>query len=138
MNDPLSSTDYTAIEDVIRILESAWNAADGTAFAVPFAPDADFVTIRAEHFHGQDAIAKGHDAILHTIYAGSKNRYTVESMRLLRPDVALVHVKSVLNAPQGPLAGQHNALFSAVLIRVATGWQIVSFHNTLAPPPERH
>ena len=138
MNDTLSSTDYSAIETNIRKLESAWNAADGTAFAMPFAPDADFVTIRAEHFHGREAIAEGHNAILRTIYAGSKNRYTVESMRLLHPDVALVHVKSVLDAPQGPLAGQHNALFSAVLIRVAAGWQIVSFHNTLAPPPERH
>jgi uncharacterized protein (TIGR02246 family) len=138
MNDTLSSTDYAAIENVIRKLESAWNAADGNAFAVPFAPNADFVTIRAEHFQGRDAIAKGHDAILHTIYAGSKNRFTMESMRLLHPGVALVHVRSLLDAPQGPLAGQHNALFSAVLIRLTGGWQIVSFHNTLAPPPERH
>ena len=138
MMDTLSSADYAAIEGLIHKLESAWNAGDGTAFAVPFALDADFVTIRAEHFQGRDAIAGGHQAIFRSIYAGSKNCYTVESMRLLHPDVALVHVKSVLDAPQGPLAGRHNALFSAVLIRGAAGWQIVSFHNTLAPPPESH
>jgi uncharacterized protein (TIGR02246 family) len=134
MSDTLSPADYTAIEKIIRKLESAWNVGDGTALAAPFAPDADFVTIRAEHFQGRDAIAAGHQAIFRSIYAGSENRYTVESMRLLHPDVSLVHVSSALNAPQGPLAGRHNALFSAVLIRTTTGWQITSFHNTLAPP----
>ena len=133
MSDTLSSADYAAIEKIIRKLESAWNAGDGTAFAAPFAPDADFVTIRAEHFQGREAIAAGHQAIFRSIYAGSENRFKIESMRLLHPDVSLIHVSSALNAPQGPLAGRHNALFSAVLMRVSAGWQIVSFHNTLAP-----
>ena len=100
---------------------------------MPATPDADFVTIRAEHFRGRDAIASGHAGIFWTIYAGSVNRYTVESVRLLRPDVALVHVHAVLDAPSGPMAGRHMARFSAVLTRAAGGWQIASLHNTLAP-----
>ena len=38
-----------------------------------------------------------------------------------------------LNAPSVPLAGKHMARFSAVLTRDAGGWQIASFHNTVAP-----
>lgn len=38
---------------VIEQLESAWNAADGAAFGAPFAPDADFVTIRGELHSGR-------------------------------------------------------------------------------------
>jgi uncharacterized protein (TIGR02246 family) len=123
-----------AIEAVVKALEAAWNAADGAGWGAPFAADADFVTIRGEHFHGREAIAGGHAGIFKTIYAGSINHFTLDSARLIRPDVTLVHVRAVLDVPSGPLAGRHNALFSMVLTRTASGWEIASFHNTLAPP----
>jgi len=134
MGEALQSSDRVAIEALVADLEAAWNAGDGARFAAPFAPDADYVTIRAEHFRGRHAIATGHAAVFRTIYAGSVNRYTVDSVRLLARDVALVHVRSVLDAPSGPLTGRHTAMFSAVLTRAADGWAIASLHNTLAPP----
>jgi len=133
VTDSINPSDRTAIEAIVATMEAAWNAGDGTRFAAPFSNDADFVTIRAEHLRGREAIAGGHAAIFRTIYAGSVNRYTVESIRLLRPDVALAHVRAVLNAPSGPLAGTNNATFSIVLTREANGWQIATLHNTLAP-----
>jgi uncharacterized protein (TIGR02246 family) len=134
MSDTFDPADRAAIEGIVTRLEAAWNAGDGAAFGEPFASDADFVNIRAEHFRGREAIANGHSAIFRTIYAGSSNRLTVDSLRLLRPGVALVHVTAVLDAPSGPLAGRHTALFSAVLTQGSSGWEIASFHNTLAPP----
>jgi len=134
MSDTFDPADRAAIEGIVTTLESAWNAGDGAAFGGPFASDADFVNIRAEHFRGREAIANGHSAIFRTIYVGSRNRLTVDSLRLLRPGVALVHVAAVLDAPTGPLAGRHTALFSAVLTKGSSGWEIASFHNTLAPP----
>jgi uncharacterized protein (TIGR02246 family) len=134
MSDSIDPADRAAIEGIVASLEAAWNAGDGPAFGEPFAPEADFVNIRAEHFRGREAIASGHSAIFRTIYAGGTNRLTVDSLRLLRPDVALVHVRAVLDAPSGPLVGRHAAMFSSVLTREASGWQIASFHNTLAPP----
>ena len=131
----LAPADRAALEHIVRHLEAAWNAMDGPAFASPFAADADFVNVRGEHFRGQDAIAAGHTAIFQTIYAGSSNRYTLEGARLLRPDVALVHVHAMLDAPQGPLAGRHGARFSMVLTKEAGGWKIAAFHNTLEAPP---
>jgi uncharacterized protein (TIGR02246 family) len=134
MSDTVDPADRAAIEGIVTKLESAWNAGDGAAFGEPFASDADFVNIRAEHFRGREAIANGHSAIFRTIYAGSSNRLTLDSLRLLRSGVALVHVSAVLDAPSGPLAGRHTALFSAVLTKESSGWEIASFHNTLAPP----
>jgi uncharacterized protein (TIGR02246 family) len=134
MTESLSAADRTTLGSIVTRLERAWNAGDGIAWAEPFAPDADFVNIRAEHFRGRETIAQGHAAIFRTIYAGSQNAFTIDSMRLLRPDVALVHVAAVLDAPTGPLAGRHTALFSFVCTREAAGWQIGSFHNTLTPP----
>ena len=133
MTDAPDSPDRNAITAIVSGMEAAWNSADGQKFGAPFAADADFVTIRAEHLRGREAISSGHAAIFRTIYAGSVNQFTIESLRFLRPDVALVHVDAVLKAPAGPLAGRSTAKFSAVLTREVGGWQIVSFHNTLSP-----
>jgi uncharacterized protein (TIGR02246 family) len=131
MSLDLTPNTRTELDGLVRQLESAWNAMDGAAFAAPFAVNADFVNIRGEHMRGRPTIAAGHTAIFQTIYAGSTNRYTVEGARLLRPDVALVHVLAQLDAPQGPLAGRHKACFSVVLTRESGGWEIAAFHNTL-------
>ena len=133
MTNSNSAADRGAIDEIVGGLEAAWNAGDGGRFGAPFAADADFVTIRAEHFRGREAIANSHAAIFRTIYPGSVNRFTIESVRFLRPDLALVHVDATLDAPAGPLTGRHAAKFSAVLTREPGGWQIASFHNTLAP-----
>jgi uncharacterized protein (TIGR02246 family) len=135
----LAPGDRAAIESIVGQLEAAWNAMDGAAFAAPFAGDADFVTIRGEHFRGRSAIAAGHTAIFRTIYAGSRNQCVVEGARLVRRDVALVHVHSLLEVPHGPLVGRHAARFSLVLTKEPEGWEIAALHNTLeaAQPPHR-
>jgi uncharacterized protein (TIGR02246 family) len=135
MTEQMTSADRTAIDALVQSLQAAWNAGDATAFAAPFAEDADFVNIRAEHACGRAAIAAGHEAIFRTIYAGSTTSQTIEAARLLHPELALAHVKSELNAPTGPMAGLHIARYSMVLARAAGGWQIVAFHNTMQPPP---
>ncbi len=133
MEKTASETDRAAFLGVLGELEAAWNEGDGAAFGVPMAEDADFVTIPAEHLRGRKANAASHAHIFSTIYAGSRNRLTLGAARLLRDDVALIHVRSVLEAPTGPLSGRHEARFSAVLTRDDGRWSIASFHITLAP-----
>lgn len=135
MSELVADSDRDAFVRIVGELESAWNAGDGAAFGAPMAEDADFVTIRAEHFRGRQAIVAGHSAVFRSIYAGSKNHFSVDSMRMLREGVALIHVRAVLEAPTGPLAGRHEAMFSAVLLQESGAWLIASFHNTLAPAP---
>ena len=135
MTDDLPQADTAALERIVHLMEAAWNAGDGEAFAAPFAADADFVNIRAEHFRGRPAIAAGHAAIFRTIYAGSTNQLKVESTRLLRPGVALVRVLATLDSPQGPLAGRHRARFTMAVTKERGGWEIAAFHNTLEARP---
>jgi uncharacterized protein (TIGR02246 family) len=127
-------SERAALQAIVTRLESAWNAMDAEAFAAPFAEDADFVNIVGEHHRGRPAIAAGHRAIFRDFYADSTARMEVIAARLLRPEVALVHVHSVLDAPKGPLAGRNTAIFSMVLTKrdVAGGpeWEIAAFHNT--------
>ena len=108
----MTTAEHVEAERLVGVLQAAWNAMDGVAFAAAFAEDADFVNILGEHFRGRKAVGVGHVGIFRTIYAGSTVVMKLERVRLLRPDVALAHVHSNLDVPQGPLAGLHVARFS--------------------------
>jgi uncharacterized protein (TIGR02246 family) len=123
--------DRAAVATIVQELEASWNAADGARFGVPFTDDADFVTIRAEHLRGREAIARGHQGIFDSIYKGSTVGYEVVGVRPIAPGVLVAHVKTELNAPSGPLAGRHNSLFTIVLVQQESDWRIAAFHNTL-------
>jgi uncharacterized protein (TIGR02246 family) len=120
--------------EIIGRLEQAWNGADGRAFGEPFTADADFVDIRGEHHHGQEVIAAGHQAIFDSIYRDSSTNYELTQARELSDDVILAHSTGVLRAPSGPLAGEHSAVQSLVLVRAGDEWKIANFHNTLVAP----
>ena len=134
----VSESDRTAFAGILHQLESGWNAGDEAAFVAPMAEDADFITIRADHLRGRPAILASHAGIFVTFYAGSRNALSFKSARLLGDDVALLHVRSVLDAPTGPLAGRHGATISLVLLHQEGTWQITSFHITLASPTPSH
>jgi len=139
MTTKFEQTDRPAIETVVAGLETAWNAADGTAFASVFAEDADLVNVYGMHGKGKQAIADAHNMIFRTVYAGSVVRYKVTQARMIADDVALAHIAAHLEVPQGPLAGEMNAAPSVVLKRNGTEWNIVAFHNTIVqPPPPLH
>ena len=118
-------------ETIVKRLEEAWNAADGTAFAARFAPDADFVNIRGDLHTGRDEIAAGHQHIFTTIYADSTLEYGVMQARELNDGVILAHISGTLNVPGGPMAGETNALASIVLVKDGDEHRIAAFHNTV-------
>jgi uncharacterized protein (TIGR02246 family) len=120
--------------ELIGHLERAWNEAGGRAFGKPFTADADFVDIRGEYHRGQEAIAAGHQAIFDSIYKGSSANYKLIQARELSDDVILAHATALLKVPSGPLAGEHNAVQSLVLVREGDEWKIAGFHNTLVAP----
>src|SRR5262245_37476642 len=113
-----------AVQEIMQRLERAWNSADGSAYSEPFSPVADFVTIRGDLHAGRDAIAAGHQQIFGTIYAGSTIRYQVLRARQLGDRVTLAHVRSVLSAPGGPLAGE--STITAVLLKDDDRWEITA------------
>jgi len=121
----------TIVEPVIEHLETAWNAGDGTAYAAPFTSDADFVNIRGELHSGADNIGAGHQGIFNSIYKGSSVDLTVVKARELRDGEILAHVSGKLHVPEGPLAGDHEALGTVVLVPDNGEHRIAAYHNTL-------
>lgn len=131
-HNPQAPSDLLMIAQAItQRLEHAWNSSNGAAFSEPFAADADFVAIRGDLHTGRHAIAEGHQQIFDSIYAGSTIRFEVLQARELGDQVILAHGRCTLNAPSGPLAGEHASTITVVLLRQDGGYEITAFHNTL-------
>ena len=120
---------------ILARLDDAWNNADGDAFGEPFTEDADFVAIRGDYHRTRNAIARGHQAIFDTIYKGSTINYELLQARALNDGVILAHARGDLNAPVGPLTGEHSSVATLVLVRDGDRWRVAGFHNTLVAPP---
>jgi uncharacterized protein (TIGR02246 family) len=111
-------------------LEAAWNAADSASFAALFAEDADFIHILGGYYTGRAAIEAGHRMIFGTIYKGSSVRYSVEKIRFLRPDVAMVFLRQFLQFQEGGSATELEARPTLVADRIDGSWRIAALQNT--------
>ena len=77
-------------EDAVSGLTAAWNLKDVHAFASQFTEDATFVNVNGALWMGRKDIEDRHAKA--GIFKSSHADIKPDSMRLLRPDIALVHV----------------------------------------------
>lgn len=126
--------DRREIEAIVTGMQAAWNNGDAIAYIDRFEDDADFVVITGDRLKGRGEILPAHEAVFQTIYADSRNHYTVEQIRHLTPEVATVHLHARLEVASGPLAGVIEARPTMTLVRRASGWRIAAFQNTQIRP----
>jgi uncharacterized protein (TIGR02246 family) len=119
-----------ALHGMVYQLEAAWNAADSASFAALFADDADFIHILGGYYTGRAAIEAGHRMIFGTIYKGSTVRYSVEKIRFLRPDIALVFLRQFLQFQEGGAASELETRPTLIAERVDGSWRIAALQNT--------
>jgi uncharacterized protein (TIGR02246 family) len=124
------TSDEKALHEMVYHLEAAWNAADGPGFAEPFAEHADFIHILGGYYKGRAAIEAGHRMILGTIYKGSTVRYSVERIRFLRPDVAIVFLRQYLQFHEGGSPTELESRPTLIADKNDGTWQIVLLQNT--------
>jgi uncharacterized protein (TIGR02246 family) len=124
------TSDEKALHEMVYHLEAAWNAADGQSFAEPFAEDADFIHILGGYYKGRAAIEAGHRMIFGTIYKGSAVRYSVERIRFLRSDVAIVFLRQYLQFHEGGALTELEARPTLIADKRDGKWQIVHLQNT--------
>lgn len=129
MND-VRVEDFAALESIVAQMERAWNAADGVAFAAPFALDADQVNIFGTILNGRSEIAERHQKIFDSIFSGSRNTLRVIGARHVSENIILARLSSVVEVPDGPLKGELKTLGSLLFRRTNSGWELVTFHNT--------
>lgn len=122
--------DDAAIRENVRQMEAGWNSKSGAAFAKPFAADADYVVINGMQIKGRDAIAEGHQRIFDTFYKDSVISLSVKQARMLRADVAVVHVSGHLKTTRGADAQETDAVITLVMTKENGDWKIAAFQNT--------
>lgn len=124
-----SPADRSAIEAIATKLEQGWNSGSGLEFAAPFAENSDYVVINGMHLKGRRENAAGHQRIFDTVYKDSRLRIRIESIRMLRPDVAIAHLNAFLR-PAQPAGREDEARITLVLTKTGRKWEIAAFQNT--------
>jgi len=124
------TSEERALHALVYQLEAAWNAADSGSFAALFAENADFIHILGGYYTGRTAIEAGHRMIFGTIYKGSTVRYSVEKIRFVRPEVAMVFLRQHLQFAENGVATELDARPTIIAERGGDGWQIVALQNT--------
>ncbi|CAN5682072.1 hypothetical protein BH20ACI4_BH20ACI4_09140 [soil metagenome] len=128
--DSAKTNDEAAIRANVGQIVKGWNMKSGAEFAKPFAEDADYVIINGMKIKGRPEIDKGHQGIFDTVYKNSVLSYTVEQLRFLRSDVAVVHVQAVLQVMQGDKTETGSARITLVMTKNNDKWEIAAFQNT--------
>jgi len=132
------TTEEGPLYELVEKPETAWNVKDSVAWAALFAEGADFIHIPGGHYHGRVAIEQGHRTIFDTIYKGSHDSYTVEGVRFIRRDVAVVFISAYLRGYWNG-AEQHIDPRPTLMVHKKDGgqWEIVALQNTLITPGAR-
>jgi uncharacterized protein (TIGR02246 family) len=124
------TSEERALHGMVYHLEGAWNAADGAGFAALFADDADFIHLLGGYYTGRAAIEAGHRMIFGTIYKGSTVRYSVEKIRFLRPDLAVIFLRQFLQLFEDGAPKELEARPTIVAENLDGKWRIVLLQNT--------
>ena len=139
-------TTAAAIREHVERFVPAWNTHDMTALARLFAVDADFVNVVGIWWASRTEIQRAHEATHRTMFKDSTLAGRVASLKLVRPDVAVVHFTWSLvgaRAPDGQAVPERTGILVFLLSKEAGGWTIRAAQNTdivqgvLAPPVQK-
>jgi uncharacterized protein (TIGR02246 family) len=125
------TADETAIRDVVRQYTDARNRGDAKALEALFVGDADQLVSSGEWRRGRDAVVKG--SMASSASASGQRAFTVETVRLLAPTVALADSRYEIAGTGGAPARQMWAAW--LLVKGADGWRISAIRNMLPAPP---
>jgi len=121
-----------------RVIET-WNAHDMKAFARLFRKDADFVNVYGSWWTDRQEIEDQHAATHATVFRNSTLSAKEMRVKLLRRDVASLHILwdlVGLVAPDGTPMPPRKGVLLYVLVKESGGWQIAVGQNTdIVPPP---
>jgi uncharacterized protein (TIGR02246 family) len=136
-----SSSDTTAIRNIVRSEVDAWNKGDAVGYSRDFAATGTFTNIRGQFFTGYPGYLKQHEVIFQGIYKNTTLKQEIASLKFIRPDVAIVEtVTTVAGATESPAGitrdekGRIRTRLLQVVAKEAGTWKIVTYHNVDVKP----
>ncbi len=134
----LDPADEAALRRIVQNIQDGWNQRNGALFASGFADGHDYVVINGMHLSKVSAKmnADMHDQLWRTKYSeGSTLVLGVKQIRLLRPDLALVHATGGNDYVMQGAAHHVDLITTLVVEKQGADWRIVSFHNSPVQGP---
>lgn len=120
--------------DVPAFFARAWNERDANALASLFDEDAEFVNVGGICFHDRESIRQAHAQGLERIVSQSIMAIDEVKVKLLSPDVAVVHARMTLSgeAPAAAMTGAapQTTIVTFVVHRGADRWLCAAAHKT--------
>ena len=126
--------------DVPLLFAQAWNARDANALAALFDEDAEFVNVSGLCWHDRESIRKAHASRLQRGSEAPVLETGETKVKLLSPEVAVVHTRMTLSGNGGGAAAPHAArttIVSFVVHRAGERWLCASAHNTDLVPEQQ-
>jgi uncharacterized protein (TIGR02246 family) len=121
-----SASAQSGPEETVSGLMAAWNLKDAQAFASQFTEDATFVNVNGALWIGKKDIEDRHAKA--GIFKSSHADIKPDSVRLFRPDIALVHVSwTITGDPRDPQPRSY--LMTMVVSKRDGRWLIVAAQN---------
>jgi uncharacterized protein (TIGR02246 family) len=131
----LSPADDAAVRGLVRQYNDAREANDPKAIEALFVADADQLVSSGEWRRGRDVLVKG--AMASSARTGGTRTLTVETIRMVAPDVALADARYEIS---GLADGSTRKMWSTfVMAKQAGAWRISAIRNMLpaAAVPQR-
>ena len=131
---PDTRKDEDAIRAIIGATTDAFRRHDAKAWVQHCTSDAELVTVRGESMRGVAQIEKGLATVFQTRGRNVTLKTLEVSVRFVRPDIALAHVKNELSGligPDGQTLPPHQELSVRVFVKNEGTWRITAFHNTI-------
>ena len=113
----------------------AWNTHDMQAFGNLFTDDADFVNVAARWWRGRAEIQARHEESHAKGFRTSTLASLGTSVRLLRPDMAVVHFSWELTGQvdsEGKQMPARRGIMQMLAVRQSDEWRIAAAQNTNA------
>jgi uncharacterized protein (TIGR02246 family) len=136
-----TSSDSTAVRNVIKNEIEAWNKGDAVGYSRDFSAAGTFTNIRGQFFTGHPGYVKQHEVIFQGIFRNSVLKQDVVSLKFVRPDVAIIETVTTVNgAAQSPLGvtrddkGRIRTRLLQVVAKEGGAWKIVTYHNVDVKP----
>jgi len=130
------SADEARIRQIIAEEESAWNRGDARGYASHFEEEGGFTNVLGTVYYGRHAFEERHAQIFATVFKNTVLSMSVQKIRFIRPDIALVDIDTEMRGfkalPPGVLAAADGALRThllQVMSKERGDWWIAAYHN---------
>jgi uncharacterized protein (TIGR02246 family) len=140
LNLPTSSATQTLGPDaLVDGFLRAFNTHDAKAFGSLFTEDADWVSVAGIRVKGRADIQTEHEKAFTTFFKSVTLQSTGTTVRLVRPDVAVVHFNWELTGQvdkDGKVAAPRRGIITIVAAKEEGQWRITAGQNTntFVPP----